>query len=372
MNEKHSFHEHKPDLSKLAMKVQGEWRLVLKTCCMGTVIGLVIAFSIPKEYKASTFLAHEGVRSRTFSDISELADMTAGMRSSIASEWDALYPSLYSAIVTSTPFLLRLSDVKVRIQEDSTALPLARYLKKHQKAPWWKVVTSAPSKLLGWCLSLVSEKSKTEEETGREAAGQGPLRLTNEEAAMAGVIASRISIELDKKKRTITLSVMMQDPLVAAIVADTVQAHLKAYMTEYRTSKSRSILAYSEKICKEAQVEYHTAQDKYTRFVDTNRNLIQLTSRAEQARLHCEMELAQLAYNQAERQVQAAKARVEKVAPVYTVIQPVTVPLHPSKPNKLGILVGYILLSGAGSIGWILFVKNFIRKIKRTKLYVNQ
>ncbi len=39
----------------------------------------------------------------------------------------------------------------------------------------------------------------------------------------------------------------MQDPLVAAIVADTVQARLKAYMTEYRTNKSRKILQYNEK-----------------------------------------------------------------------------------------------------------------------------
>ncbi|WP_195210043.1 chain-length determining protein [Bacteroides intestinalis] len=365
MDEKYSFYKQEPNWFTFATKIRREWKLMLKICCMGTITGLVIAFGIPKEYTASAFLAHEGMRSRSFPDISELANMSAGMHSSIASEWDALYPSLYSAIVTSTPFLLQLSTIKVCIQGDSTVLSLAQYLKEYQKAPWWRTLTSTPSRLLDWCLSLVDEKPEIGDEIGRKGAGKGPLQLTHEEVATAGAIASRISIELDKKKRTITLSVMMQDPLVAAIVADTVQARLKAYMTEYRTSKSRRILAYSEKNCKEAQVEYHTAQDKYTRFVDANRNLTQLTSRAEQVRLHCEMELAQLAYNQAERQVQAAKARVEKVVPVYTVIQPVIIPLHPSSPNKLGILVGYILLSSAGGIGWILFAKDFVESFLR-------
>ena len=81
-----------------------------------------------------------------------------GMSASIATDRDALFPSLYSTIVRSTPFLLQLSDVEVRRQKDSTAMPLARYLKEHQKKPWWKAVTSTPLRLIGWCISLFREK----------------------------------------------------------------------------------------------------------------------------------------------------------------------------------------------------------------------
>ena len=45
----------------------------------------------------------------------------------------------------------------------------------------------------------------------------------------------------------------MQDPQVAAIVVDTILEHLKEYVTEYRTSKSRRMLEYTEKLRKEAQ-----------------------------------------------------------------------------------------------------------------------
>lgn len=358
-------HKREIDWPEQFRKVRASGKLLLKVCGMGAAVGIVVALGIPEEYTASTLVAHEGIRRRSYSDISELADMAGDTDSSIATERDGLYPTLYATIVASTPFLLQLFDVEVHRQEDSAAMPLAQYLKEHQKAPWWRVVTSAPSRLMGWCLSLFKEKPEVD--NTKKKVQPDTFRLTREEAAIAGAIASRITIEIDKKKKAITISVTMQDPLVAATVADTVQARLKAYMTEYRTGKSRRILEYNEKLCKEAQAEYHAAQDRYARFADANRNLTQLTPRAEQARLRSEMELAQLAYNRMERQVQAAKARVKKVAPVYTVIRPVTVPLRPSKPNKWGILAGYVLLSGAGGIGWILWAKDFIRKIIKSR-----
>lgn len=363
LSEKHLSEKQEMDWSEQIGKVWNSRKLFLKVCSIGAVMGVIIVLGTPQEYTASTFVAHEGTRRRSFSDISALADMAGDMNSPIATERDALYPSLYPAIVTSTPFLLPLSDIKVHRQEDSTAMTLAQYLKEHQKAPWWSSVTSAPSRLLGWCLSLFKKKQTAEKtEKGTKTV---PFWITREEAGIAGAIASRINIEIDQKKRAIIIDVTMQDPQVAATVLDTVQTRLKAYMIEYRTSKARKILEYNKKLCKEAQAEYYTAQEKYTRYADANQGLVKLTSRAEQARLQSEMNLAYSIYNQTEMQVHAAEARVKKVTPVYTVIQPVTVPLRPAKPRKALIITGSILLSATGSIGWILFVKDFIRRMRK-------
>lgn len=369
-NEKHCSRKQEADWLELFQKVYASRKLILKVCGIGAVIGIVIYLGTPKEYTASTFVAHEGTRKRSYSDISELAGMADDMNSSIATERDALYPSLYYTIATSTPFLLRLFDIEVRKQQDSTTMTLAQYLKEHQKTPWWSVVTSAPSRVLGWCVSLFREEP--EAENPEKKTEPDPFRLTREEAGIAGAIASRISIEVDQKKRAITINVTMQDPQVAATVLDTLQTRIKAYMTEYRTSKARRILEYNEKICKEAQAEYYAAQKKYTRYADANQGLVKQASRAELSRLQSEMNLAYSTYNQTEMQVHAAKARVDKVTPVYTVIRPVTVPLSPSKPNKVLILVGCILLSGAGSIGWALFVKDFIKEIKKKRTACRQ
>lgn len=353
------------DLLELAEKVWNSRKLILKVCGIGTLIGLIIGLSTPKEYTASTLIAPEGYRKSSSSGMSALADMAdIDISSSTTTERDAIYPSLYPSIVNSTPFLIRLFNIKIHEQRDSTTRTLSQYLKEHQKKPWWSTITSAPFRLIGWTTSLFSEK----EEVDKTKHTLDPFRLTREEAGMAGTIASRINIEVDKKKRTITIFVTMQDPLVAAVVADTVRAHLKEYVTEYRTAKARKILEYAENLRQEAQVEYNRAQEKYTRYADANQGLVKSTSLAELARLKNEMNLAQAMYNQTEQQVQAAITKVEKVRPVYAVIQPVQVPLAPSKPRKMIIIVGCILVSCAGSIGWVLFAKDFLRDIKRKRV----
>ena len=340
-------------------------KLILKACSIVTIIGLIIALSLPKEYTASTLISPESRRSSSaIKALAGIDDMDTG--SSSSDERDAIFPSLYPSIIHSTPFLVRLFAVPVREQGDSTAIPLSLYLKERQKSPWWSVITSAPSRLVGLVLSLFRSAPKEDRDIDGNGTENGTdiFHLSREEAGLAGAISSRIHIGVDKKKRTVTISVTMQDPQVAATVADTVQSRLKEYITSYRTAKARRMLEFAEGLRREAQAEYHAAQERYTRYADANRGLTKLASRAELARLRNEMNLAASAYNRAERQVQSAMAKVEKVRPVYAVIQPVMVPLSPSKPRKMVILAVCILLGGAGSVGWVLFGKKFLDGFK--------
>lgn len=353
--------EQKTDLSKLFAKVWASRMLILKVCSIGAVVGLIVALGTPKEYTAKILIIPE----RTSRSSSSRANALAAMMGGSTASRDAIYPSLYPAIVKSTPFLIRLFDVEVREQKDSTAITLAQYLKERQKSPWWNAITSAPSRLVGLGISLFrEEENETQEEAQKRI---DPFQLTPGEASIAGAIASKIFIEYDKKKRAVTLLVTVQNPLVAATVADTVSAHLQAYITEYRTSKARTILNYNEKLCQEAQAEYYKAQEKQAAYADANRNLVLRTSRAQLANLQNETNLALNAYNRLEQQVQLAKTKVREAIPAYVVIQPAIVPPAPSKPHMVQILAIYILLSGAAAVGWVLFGKDFLREIKDKK-----
>ena len=98
---------------------------------------------------------------------------------------------------------------------------------------------------------------------------------------------------------------------------------------------------------------------------ETVGNIILLSYRAEQERLQNEMNLAYNVYTQVAQQLQMAKAKVQEITPVYTVVQPASVPLRPAKPNKIMILIGFIFLAGVGSVGWILFVKDLLKGWKK-------
>ena len=354
---------HPHTLPEPVCKVWNSRKSVFRACGIGAVIGIIIIFGTPKEYTADILIAPENARRGSSQSMGALAALTDAGRNSSIAERDAVYPSLYPVIVHSTPFLIRLFDVKVREQKDSTAMTLARYVKERQKAPWWSVAASAPLRLTSRVLPLFG--STPDGEGKKENRKTDIFRLTPEETRIANAIASGITIGIDQKKRTVTVSVTMQDPLVAAIVADTVQAYLHEYVTEYRTGKTRRFLKYAEQLRDEARTEYREAQTRYAGYADAHRDLTMLIARAELARLRNEMNLANSAYIRMEQQVRTARIKVRKVTPINTIIQPAQVPLSPSKPRKMVILAACILLGGAGSAAWILFVEDFIRNIKK-------
>lgn len=354
--------EQEIDLIELAQKVWAGRKLIFKACGIAVVVALVVAFSIPKEYATSVTLAPEvGGRSGS-SNLGALAAM-AGVNLRTSAGEDALSPELYPDIVSSTPFLTSLFDVRVQDGEAEIDTTLYVYLKDYQRAPWWGVITSAPFRAIGWVSSLF--KDEAEEQGG--AAELNPFHLTQEESNIANALSGRIAVDVDKKTGVTTLTVTMQDPLISASLTDTIMHSLQNYITDYRTNKARHDLAYMEKLYKEARQEYMEAQEKYASFADTNLDLNRLIYRAEQERLQNEMNLAFQVYTQVAQQLQMAKAKVQEITPVYTVVQPATVPLSAAKPSKMLILVAFVFLAGVGSVGWILFVKDFIQNWRKPK-----
>lgn len=354
--------EQEIDLIELAQKVWAGRKLVFKACGIAAVIGLVVAFSIPKEYAAKVTLAPESKGRSVSSSMGALAAM-AGINMGGSTGGDALSPELYPDIISSTPFLVELFDVPVKDKKGKIDTTLYDYLKEYQRAPWWSGVMAAPFKALGWTLSLFREKKEVVE---ADSVALDPARLTPEAMGIAGALGNRIAIGADKKTGITTLTVTMQDPLIAATLTDTVMQCLQNYITDYRTNKARHDLAFTEKLYEEAKMNYEQAQQEYADFVDKNKNIILLSFRAEQERLQNEMNLALQVYTQLAQQLQMAKAKVQEITPVYTVVQPAMVPLRPSKPNKMMVMIGFIFLAGVGSVGWILFVKDFLKSWKKT------
>ena len=353
--------EQEIDLIELAQKVWAERKLVFKACGIAVIVALVVAFSIPKEYATSVTLAPETGGKSVSGGIGALASM-AGISLGASSGEDALSPELYPDIVSSTPFLINLFDVRVKSEEAEVDTTLYAYLKEYQRSPWWSAITSAPFKVLGWTMSLFRDEQPEEGDAKLD-----PFHLTKEESGIAKALGSRLAVSVDKKTGVTTLTVTMQDALISASLTDTVMHSLQNYITDYRTNKARHDLAYMEKLYDEAKQDYTEAQQKYAQFADANLNISRLVYRAEQERLQNEMNLAYQMYTTVSQQLQMAKAKVQEITPVYTVVQPATVPLRAAKPNKLMILVGFVFLAGVGSVGWILFVKDFIKNWKKSE-----
>ena len=342
--------EQEIDLLELARKLWDNRRLIIKWCIIGAVVGLIVGFSIPKEYTTTVKLSPEvqGAKSSMGGGLSSLASM-AGINLNSVSSADAVYPELYPDVVSSLPFTADLFDVPVNNNRKNLHTTVYDYMLEYTRSPWWSSMLKLPVKAIGGMMSLFQGKENVGSDT------LNTFQLTREEADVVKALNERIGCSVDKKTSVITLSVMMQDPIISATLTDTVMKNLQTYITDYRTNKARKDLKYTQMLFDEARVNYHTAQQIYANYMDKNQNIVSYAVRAEQERLQNEMNLAYNLYNQMAQQLQMAKAKVQEQIPVYTVIQPATVPLQPSKPSKLFLLIGSVFFFGIAVGIWILF-----------------
>ena len=65
--------------------------------------------------------------------------------------------------------------------------------------------------------------------------------------------------------------------------------------------------------------------------------------------------------------LQVAKAKVQEITPVFTVVQPSTVPLAPSKPSKMLIIVGCMFLAFVAASAWTLFGRDMMATLRSAR-----
>lgn len=327
-------------------------KTLYKAAAVGLVVGILIAFSIPKQYTVSVTLSPEMGGDKSGSGLASMAASFLGGSVSSNSP-DALNVSLAPDIVASTPFLLELLDVQVVTKDKSIDTTFTAYLEE-QKKPWWGYILGVPGMAISGIKSLFEE-----EKTTTEANESGSIEISKEEAQKLNVLRKSIVAEVDKKTAITTLTVTQQDPKVTATVADSVVNKLQQYITAYRTRKAKEDCQYLETLYKERQQEYYAAQQRYANYVDANSNVVFQSTLAERERLQNDMNLAYQVYSQVAQQLQVARAKVQEVKPAFAIVEPAVVPLQASGTSRKVFVLGIIFLTVATVGAWELLGKKY-------------
>lgn len=352
--------EQEIDLLELAMKLWHQKKKICIWCLIGAVVGLVVAFSIPREYTTDVKLAPEASGSqRAGGSLGAMAAMV-GLGGANQGGGDAVNPMLYPDVVSSVPFLVGLFNVPVEDIDGEKKVTVKEYVEEDLKSPWWSAIIRFPFKVLGMITSIGSEEEEPDPNKATDT-----FQLTKQEDSIVKALQARITASVDTKTSVITISVMMQDPLISATLADTVVNRLQEYITDYRTNKARKDLEYAELLNKEAQDNYYKAQQKYADYLDRNNGLIIHSAMTTRERLQNEATLAFNLYNQTSQQVQVAKAKVQEQTPVYATVTPATVPIKPTSPRKPLILVGFVFLAFVACSAWILYGQPLMEELKK-------
>lgn len=302
-------------------------KLYYKVLPVAFVIALVVGFSIPKTYTCLIKLAPEMGGKSSTSGLASIASSFGFNVGSSSSSGDAITPTLYPELMNSVDFKTSLFQVKVKRKSDKAPKTLYDYLKNDWKYTWWDHFFGlmAPHKEKD---TLVNN-----------------FELTGEQARIASMINRNVSCGVEKKTNLITIVVTAQDPHVAAQLADSVKTRLQDFLTAYRTEKARHDLEFAETLQRQAKKDYEHARRLYVEFMDANQDMVLLTAQQKQNDLENDMQLQYNNYTALSAQVIAAKAKVQEVTPAFTPLQSATVPLGPTSPNKITIIIIWLLLA---------------------------
>lgn len=342
------------DMIGLIKKVLAQKKSMLMSVGIGLVCGVVIALSTPKRYTSNVLLVPE-LSSGGLGISANLADMASSFGLDIGNSgkgMDALYPEIYPEILSSKDFIYSLFNINVRLKTDNKPRTYFYYLTKEQKMPFWMY----PKVWLG---KLFEKK----DESGVGNGKADPFKISKIDDDVCKAILGNISCLVDKKTSVIQISVTEQDPLVAAIVADTLQQRLQNYITDYRTKKARTDYIYYTDLYKEAKKNYTKAQQVYASFCDANQDMLLETYIAKRDELENEMQVAFTLMNQLSTQVQAAKAKIQERTPAYTMIEkPKMSHRASSMPRSIMVILTVFVAVMMNSL-WVLFLKDFFRKL---------
>ena len=319
------------DLALWAERIWAGRVVVLKIIVVAIVVGVIVALITPKKYTAKSLLAPESTRSTN--NFTSAASILGLETLNLESESDALAVAIYPDIVNSTPFLTQLLKTSVQTTDSKQPISLFDYLQH--------------------TLGVQAEQNID------------PLHLTKGQAKLLAALRRAITISTDKKSGVTTISATMPDAQVAAMVVRSLTESLQKYVCSYRTSKAQREAEYWEQLYKKRQQQYLDSQQGYADFIDANRSVVLQSVLNERERLQNEKLLAYQLYSSVAVQMQAAQAKVEEVKPLFTIIEPATVPLIPSSTSRMRIVVCFACVGVIIAALWVLFGQDFWRSLRK-------
>ena len=340
------------DWQDLLSKAWRGKKVIITVTVVFMFLGLISALTMTRIYTSKVTLVPELGKS-TSSSLSSISSMLGLGGMTMGSSADAYHVTVYPEVVASTPFVAKMFDMRVTDPKKGIDTTLIGYLTRER---------FSIGNVIGYVTKpIFSLFSNKEEETkGNEL---NLFHLTKEQDRIVKTMNKAIQVDVDKKTGETTIQVTMDNPVIAATVADTVCKHLREYIVEYRTRKAREDLENYKKIADESYQRYLKASKAYAYYQDHNRGLILNAVISEGSRLSNELQIASQLYQQMKLQAEMARGKVIDEKPVFAIIQPATVPLLPQNSRAKVLLiwtfVGFVL-----SCVWVLYGKEYWQKGK--------
>ncbi len=325
-------------------------KLFVCSLSIAFVISCLIVLPKPRYYTSSVMLAPEVVNEDAAGGLASLASSFGFNIGGAAS--DAIYPMLYPDLFESPQFIFELLKIRVAFTTEegvSMETDYYTYLKKYQKQNW---LTKPFLTLIAKIKSLISP-DKVGIAVDR-ADLLNPYTLTKKDFEIIEMVGEMIVCSVDKKTDVTTITVIDQDPLLSALMADSVRCQLQRYITDLRTAKARKDVAYYQALVDSTYREYEAAVALYAGYADAHQSSQRQIYKTEVEKLENDARIKYETYNSMMVQLTASKAKLQDKTPVFTVLKTAVAPVKPAGPKRMIFVAVMLFLTFVGTTLYVL------------------
>jgi len=342
------FEDDSIDLIALLKQIYQGRKLIVLSALAAAILGVIVALATPNTYTSgATFIPQTGGDSKPSSSLSGLASL-AGINLGGMSSGSDIPPTLYPQIISSVPYKLDLLDKTIEVADSEVSL--GEYLGDDSESSILGIVKKYTIGLPSTILSAL--RGSSSEGTSEE---QGELyQISEDDRKLFETLNTKLILSLNEKEGFVTLEFSDEDKFVAAQVAEGAKELLQERIIAFKNQSARELLDFTTKQYQENKTSYEALQDSIAIFKDQNLNISSSLYQNRLDRLERELNIASSVVEQLASQVEQAKLQVNKDTPVFTIIEPVTVPFERSAPKRSLIVVIWTFLGVVLSTGYIL------------------
>jgi hypothetical protein len=343
--------------------LKGLWskrRKLLKIILVFFVIGLFIAIFSPKEYTSGVkFLSNTSSIAKVSGKWSGIAALV-GVNLNTGTENNEIAPNIYPKIINSIPFQKNLMETKLNFKGADSAITFEDY---YIGVAETDLVTNTKKYTINLPSTIINLFGEKKVDRRNILLIDSLEFLSIDQQKLSRVLKNNLSFAIDETDGVISISATMPEAIPAAQLAQRAQVLLQKEIISYRTAKAIDQMNFIVEQFDTLKLVYEENQYKFARFKDRNQFNITQMSQIEFQKIQAEYELSYTLFSELERQKAAQEIQVRKDTPIFTTINPAAVPLDPSKPNRIKIVLTYLIMGFFFAVFYGLGIE-FYKKIK--------
>jgi uncharacterized protein involved in exopolysaccharide biosynthesis len=332
------------DLIALLKTVFVARRFVITITVMFSVLGIVLALVSPVRYTATSMFMPQLSERQSSSSLGGLASLAGVNLSAImGGQPQEIAPSLYPQIAESSPYRMALLETPV----GESQISFRDYILGQDRGV--SIIALIKKYTIG-LPSLLFSSNNTEPTPQTNTL----FDISEEDRGLFEVINQVLSVEVDDKEGLVSISVQFSDRKIAAQLAQAATDLLQTKIIAFKSQSARNNLQFVQSQFDAKRQEFEQIQDSIAMFKDQNLNITSSLYQNQLTRLESQFTVTSSVFQELAGQVEQAKIQVNKDTPIFMIIEPVSVPLKRSKPQRTMMVIIWTFLGGVIAVGWTL------------------